>query len=587
MNGVVDISIPSDYVKKEDGKGLSTNDFTNEDKTKLDNIQNPMQIVGRVDSVEDLPSSGVRVGDAYLVGTSGSETFDEYVCTEISEETDAPTWESIGSTQKQSDWEQTTSTAADYIKNKPGIVIGDANASRSSVMIVGNTISNGSTQSFAAGTQNTFDTGSSQSIACGSSNTLQYSASQNIVGGSGNSLNSTSKNIVGGESNIVNTGSTNIVAGSSNTVQSSSVKNIVGGNGNSLSNTCSSNVVGGSSIVADHTTSNCVLTGTSNTVDSLANAVVGGSTNTAKYGGNVLVNGISNTSNNSDGSIVAGETNFVVGSRDTILSGNHNFVNTGFYTLVTGNGNVAYFSEGSAVFGVSPLTLTVTRTGSKTFTVSGDYTKFKNAYLMNTELPACEKITNATYSSNKTTFTTTNDISLPSGTTSFTAYFGNQVTSKGSLVAGSRNLDLSTSNSSCNTLLGNSNILNAQSSNNNIIVGVNNMLDAGSSHDNILGGTSNKMTIYGSTNTFVVGSGNTVSGSFNSVIAGASNTVNASNVAVLACQNRTASESNTLYTQNIDASGIITLGSLQLKDDSGVLKVSDDNGTTWKTVTLS
>ena len=49
----------------------------------------------------------------------------------------------------------------------------------------------------------------------------------------------------------------------------------------------------------------------------------------------------------------------------------------------------------------------------------------------------------------------------------------------------------------------------------------------------------------------------------------------------------TATESNTVYMQNENVSGIITLGTLKLKDDSGVLKVSDDGGTTWKTVTLS
>ena len=43
-------------VDKIDGKGLSSNDFTNEEKEKLSKITNPMILKGRVDTVEDLPN---------------------------------------------------------------------------------------------------------------------------------------------------------------------------------------------------------------------------------------------------------------------------------------------------------------------------------------------------------------------------------------------------------------------------------------------------------------------------------------------------------------------------------------------------
>lgn len=98
--------------------GTESVPFSAEDKTKLDNLQTPMQIKGRVDSVGDLPTEDVSVGDTYLVGLSGSETFDEYVCTGFAGSPEAPVWESVGSTQVQADWDQNDNTKADYIKNR-------------------------------------------------------------------------------------------------------------------------------------------------------------------------------------------------------------------------------------------------------------------------------------------------------------------------------------------------------------------------------------------------------------------------------------------------------------------------------------
>lgn len=84
------------FVTKVEGKGLSTNDYTNEDKAKLDNVSNPMQIKGRVDSVYELPTENVKLGDVYLVGLSGSENFKEYVCVGIDEYANGPMWECLG-----------------------------------------------------------------------------------------------------------------------------------------------------------------------------------------------------------------------------------------------------------------------------------------------------------------------------------------------------------------------------------------------------------------------------------------------------------------------------------------------------------
>lgn len=74
-----------------EGMGLSSNDFTDAEKDKLASVNTPMQVKGRVDSPEDLPSDAVK-GDVYLVGASGSEDFAEFVCVDD----DPITWESLG-----------------------------------------------------------------------------------------------------------------------------------------------------------------------------------------------------------------------------------------------------------------------------------------------------------------------------------------------------------------------------------------------------------------------------------------------------------------------------------------------------------
>jgi hypothetical protein len=99
--------------------GVSSVAFTSAEKEKLNKISTPMQVVGRVDSVELLPTGGVVVGSVYLVGLQDSTDFEEFVCTEVSPEVK---YESVGkpnAPQIQSDWNQLDSESPDFLKNKP------------------------------------------------------------------------------------------------------------------------------------------------------------------------------------------------------------------------------------------------------------------------------------------------------------------------------------------------------------------------------------------------------------------------------------------------------------------------------------
>ena len=65
--------------------GQTSQPFTSEEKTKLSQVTTPMNMAGRVDSASGLPTEDVQVGDVYLVGLSGSDTFEEYVCTALAD----------------------------------------------------------------------------------------------------------------------------------------------------------------------------------------------------------------------------------------------------------------------------------------------------------------------------------------------------------------------------------------------------------------------------------------------------------------------------------------------------------------------
>ena len=104
--------------------GQATQPFTSEEKTKLSQVTTPMNMAGRVDSASELPTEDVQVGDVYLVGLSGSDTFEEYVCVETSGSPATPVWENLGHVKVQDDWNQNNSNADDFIKNKPAIKAG-------------------------------------------------------------------------------------------------------------------------------------------------------------------------------------------------------------------------------------------------------------------------------------------------------------------------------------------------------------------------------------------------------------------------------------------------------------------------------
>ena len=102
--------------------------FDAEDRAKLDSLQTPMQIKGRVDGVGDLPEDA-SVGDVYLVGLWGVENFEEYVCVEVSGSPATPVWEILGNVKGQSDWNQSNNSSDNYILNKPAIKAGQGNNS--------------------------------------------------------------------------------------------------------------------------------------------------------------------------------------------------------------------------------------------------------------------------------------------------------------------------------------------------------------------------------------------------------------------------------------------------------------------------
>lgn len=125
--------------------GTSTQPFTDVEKEKLAKVTTPMQIMGRVDTIEDLPSDA-GVGEVYLVGESGSESFEEYVCIENDGSDEEAVWESLGKTTNeavQPDWNQNDPTKDDYIKNRicydeePTNIVGDTLTINNSGQIVG------------------------------------------------------------------------------------------------------------------------------------------------------------------------------------------------------------------------------------------------------------------------------------------------------------------------------------------------------------------------------------------------------------------------------------------------------------------
>ena len=91
----------SNKVDKEEGKGLSTNDYTTDDKNKLNTL--PTNKV-----LTTILNGKVDTADLAEVATSGS----------YNDLSDKPT---IPAAQVQSDWNESDTTSKAYIKNKPTI----------------------------------------------------------------------------------------------------------------------------------------------------------------------------------------------------------------------------------------------------------------------------------------------------------------------------------------------------------------------------------------------------------------------------------------------------------------------------------
>lgn len=72
-NQIIDTQL-GNKVEKVPGKGLSSNDFTNNYKNKIDTLQNIYRFMGTVNTATDLPSSGQKNGDVYNV-TSESKDY--------------------------------------------------------------------------------------------------------------------------------------------------------------------------------------------------------------------------------------------------------------------------------------------------------------------------------------------------------------------------------------------------------------------------------------------------------------------------------------------------------------------------------
>lgn len=71
-NQIIDTQL-GNKVEKVPGKGLSSNDFTNNYKNKIDTLQNIYRFMGTVNTTTDLPSSGQKNGDVYNVTSKNKD----------------------------------------------------------------------------------------------------------------------------------------------------------------------------------------------------------------------------------------------------------------------------------------------------------------------------------------------------------------------------------------------------------------------------------------------------------------------------------------------------------------------------------
>jgi len=98
------------FVEKEEGKGLSTNDFTDNDKNKLDGIEEGAQKNARIDWDEsDSDDDAFIANKPQLARVALTGSYDDL--------TDKPTIP----VQKNADWDESDSSDPAFIENKPTI----------------------------------------------------------------------------------------------------------------------------------------------------------------------------------------------------------------------------------------------------------------------------------------------------------------------------------------------------------------------------------------------------------------------------------------------------------------------------------
>lgn len=590
--------------------GTQSVPFSAEDKTKLDNLQTPMQIKGRVDSVGDLPTEDVTVGDVYLVGASGSANFEEYICTELSGSPEAPVWENLGHVKVQADWNQSDSNADDYIKNRicydTTVVYADVenpNAEEheptssiyfeAPIPTVGDTVN--VQYKYWTGGMNPHWEEVNQNVTVGP----YMNPGEAVVQTSGvGAITIFYKESWADKSHPEATGLVSTVTifdeivvvnadAELKTIDDKFIPDTVArvadltqADWNQTTATSVDYIKNKPAIVRgddDTGAGTCVIIDGNTASDGSANTLVAGSGNAAQYGAsNNLISGSSNNTNSgTTGTIVTGNNNYANATSNSIVYGQNNStiwgclactvagmhnVGSGQSNFVNGKGNQTFSSALSSIVNGMGESVTLTRTAANTYTASGNYTKYIGARIyfgvLNGNV-AWTVITNATYASSTTTFTTDADYAPESGST-FNVYFGNQVYGSNSIVSGEKNVAIS-----CGK--------------NNLVSGQNNsLLDYTSGNDTTL-----------VLNSAVVAASNAIlQGSQNSAIIASDGVTiqTATNTAVIGCTNITATESNTVYMTNANASGIFTLGTLQLKDDNGLLGISSDGGTTFKPV---
>ena len=71
-NQIIDTQL-GNKVEKVPGKGLSSNDFTNNYKDKIDTLQNIYRFMGTVDNISDLPTAKQKNGDVYNVTSENKD----------------------------------------------------------------------------------------------------------------------------------------------------------------------------------------------------------------------------------------------------------------------------------------------------------------------------------------------------------------------------------------------------------------------------------------------------------------------------------------------------------------------------------